>query len=126
MRREIDKSAYQFQKEVENGERMIIGVNCFTDASEIEVLPKRVLPHPYEEKRLASAQKRQIGSLKKIKKERDNAKVNLCLKRLKDAAMDDGVNMIPVILEAVKAYASVGEMCNVLREVWGEYSSFSR
>lgn len=121
VQKEIARSAYQFQKEVESGERKIVGVNCFTDENEIEVMPQRVVSL-YDEKRLASAEARQIANLQKVKRERDNGKVSACLKRLKEAAADDSVNLIPVILEAVKAYATIGEMCQVLKEVWGEYN----
>ena len=60
-----------------------------------------------------------------MKAERDNEKVQASLKRLRDAAQDEEVNLIPVILEAVKVYASVGEMCGVLREVFGEYQAYN-
>ena len=122
MQKEIAQSAYQFYKEVERGERMIVGVNCFTGEHEIEVMPERVVPHPYDQERKATAEKRQLANLQKVKKERDNARVELCLKELRESAQDDSTNMIPIILEAVKAYASLGEICGVLREEWGEYS----
>jgi len=60
----------------------------------------------------------------KIKQERDNQKVQSTLKRLKEAAQDNDVNLIPPVLEAVKAYATVGEICDVLKEVFGEYSTY--
>ncbi len=122
MQKEIATSAFRFQKEVENGERLIVGVNCFTGEHEIEVMPQRVIPHPYDEERKATAEKRQIANLHKVKKERDNEKVGVCLKEIKESAQDDSVNMVPSILEAVKAYATIGEICDVLREVWGKYT----
>lgn len=122
MQKEIAISSYQFQKEVEKGERVIVGVNSFVGEHEIDVMPQRVVPHPYDEERKATAEKRQIADLQKVKKERDNEKVRVCLKEIKESAKDDSVNMIPSMLEAVKAYATIGEICDVLKEVWGKYT----
>jgi methylmalonyl-CoA mutase N-terminal domain/subunit len=122
IQKEIATSAFRFQKEVENGERLIVGVNCFTGEHEIDVMPQRVVPHPYDEERKATAEKRQIANLQKVKKERDNQKVEECLKEIKRSAQDDSINMIPSILEAVKAYATIGEICDVGRDVWGKYT----
>lgn len=124
MQREIAKSAFQFQKEVESGERLIVGVNCFTGENEIEVMPHRVVAHPYDEDNLASAGERQVANLEKVKRERDNDRVKVCLKEIKKAAQDVSINMMPPILDAVRAYATVGEICHVLREVWGEQKPF--
>jgi methylmalonyl-CoA mutase N-terminal domain/subunit len=60
-----------------------------------------------------------------VKKERDNAQVKACLRRLEDAARDETVNLLPLFVEAVKAYATVGEVCGVLRTVFGEYQPFT-
>ncbi len=124
MQREIAKSAFQFQKEVESGERLVVGVNCFTGENEIEVMPQRVVAHPYDEDKLASAGERQVAKLQKVKRERDNDGVKACLKRVREAARDDSANVVPPILDAVRAYATVGEICHVLREVWGEQKPF--
>ncbi|MFH1350999.1 MAG: methylmalonyl-CoA mutase family protein, partial [Pseudomonadota bacterium] len=66
----------------------------------------------------------QVAKLEKVRRERDNERVEASLRRLQEAARDQEVNLIPVILEAVKIYATVGEMCNALREVFGEYESY--
>ena len=66
----------------------------------------------------------QVKRLKKLKSERDNEKVNKSLSDLKQVAQGDN-NLMPYILDAVKAYASLGEICNVLREVFGEYQQVS-
>jgi len=121
MQREITKSALKYQREIESGERTLVGVNKFSGENELEVSTNRMLLHPYDPARREKAEQTQIANLTKIKKERDNAQVQATLKRLREAARDESVNLLPPILEAVKAYASVGEICHVLREVFGEY-----
>ena len=69
-----------------------------------------------------SAEQRQIERLKKLRKERDNARVQKTLKELKEAAIE-GENLVLPCMAAVKAYATVGEICGVLRKLWGEYRS---
>lgn len=118
---EIANSSYQFQKEMDSGQRIIVGVNAFVDENELEVTTNRLVPHPYDSVKRAEAQERQIASLKKVKRERDNKQVRSTLNQLHEAARDEEVNLIPVILDAVKAYATIGEICGVLREVFGEY-----
>ena len=85
-------------------------------------------PEPFEDadfdKLREEAEEKQIANLARVRQERDDAEVDSCLKRLKEAAGDESVNLMPAILEAVKAYASVGEMCGVLREVFGEYEGY--
>lgn len=125
MQQEIAKSAYQFQGEVETKERVIVGVNRFTGEHELEVTTTRLVEHPYDPAKRAEAEEKQIANLAKMKRERDNEKVQVCLKRLDEAARDEDVNLIPQILEAVKAYASIGEMCDILRGVFGEYRAYN-
>ena len=125
MQREITKSAYQFQRALETGERVIVGVNQFTGEQELEVLPSRLVEHPYDPQKRASAEEKQIAKLAGVKRERDNESVQACLNRLDEAARDEEVNLIPPILEAVKAYATLGEMCHVLRGVFGEYQAYN-
>lgn len=125
VQQEIAKSAYQFQKEVESGERVIIGLNKFTGENELEVVVKRSLPHPYDPVKKASAEQRQIANLAKVKAERDNKKVDLALTRLKNEARDETANLMPPILDAVKEYATLGEITEVLKSVFGEYKAVS-
>ncbi|MDF1613174.1 acyl-CoA mutase large subunit family protein [Stygiobacter electus] len=108
---EIQKSAYRYQQEVEKGERVIVGVNKFKiDEPE----PKDLLK--IDEK----VQNEQIEFLNKVRNERNNSKVKEKLNALKLAAQSD-VNLMPFIIDAVKVYASIGEICNVMRDVFGEY-----
>ncbi len=109
--REIAESAYRFQREVEAGERNIVGVNCLTDETDTGV---RTL---YIDERVAEAQVERLDTLRAT---RDGAAVERTLELLRHAA-DGTENLMPPILEAVRAYATVGEMCDALRDVWGEY-----
>ena len=121
VQREIARSAYQQQKEIETGERIIVGVNKFTGPDELEVSTTRLVPHPYDPAKRVEAEEKQIANLTQVKKDRDNQAVEASLKRLKEAARDESENTIPPILESVKLYTTLGEMCNVLRDVFGEY-----
>ena len=121
MQREVAKSAYQFHKEVESGKRMVVGINRFTGDNELNVTTSRLVPHPYDPKKREDAEERQLANLAKVKKERDNRSVQSTLKELHKAAKDEKENLIPYFLDCVKAYATVGEMCNVLRDVFGEW-----
>jgi len=122
---EIAKSAYQFQKEMESGERVVVGLNKFTGENELEVAINRSVPHPYDPEKRASAEQRQIANLAKVKRERDNAKVDSALRRVKDEARDEKANLMPPILEAVKEYATLGEISGILKQVFGEYNASS-
>jgi len=124
MQSEITKSALQYQREIEQGERTLVGVNKFIGENEMEVTTNRQLVHPYDPERRKKAEQIQITNLQKVKQDRDNALVNETLKRLQQAAPDESINLIPLILDAVKAYASIGEICGVLRDVFGEYEAY--
>jgi methylmalonyl-CoA mutase N-terminal domain/subunit len=111
IQQEIADSAYQYQKEIETKKRIIVGVNQF----QMEEEPLRnILRIPPEVERT------QKEKLARIKKERDSEKVRKALAALKTAAQGTN-NVVPPILEAVKAYATVGEISDTLREVFGEY-----
>jgi methylmalonyl-CoA mutase N-terminal domain/subunit len=111
IQQEIADSAYQYQKEIETKKRIIVGVNQF----QMEEEPLRnILRIPPEVERT------QKEKLTRIKKERDSEKVRKALAALKTAAQGTN-NVVPPILEAVKAYATVGEISDTLREVFGEY-----
>ncbi|OGU70662.1 MAG: methylmalonyl-CoA mutase [Ignavibacteria bacterium RBG_16_34_14] len=109
---EIQKASYDFEKEVEQGKRIIVGLNKFQSADEDEV--------PELLKINMEVQEEQIKFLNKIRKERDQRNVDKALNDLKKAASTDE-NLIPYIIDAVKSYASVGEICNTMRTVFGEY-----
>ncbi len=121
MQREVARSAYERQKRLEEGIDLIVGVNCYTGENELEVQTTRLVPHPYDPQRRENAEKVQIVRLKEIKQNRDNKKVNELLKDLKKAAAQEEVNLMPHFIECVKAYATLQEICDTLREVFGEY-----
>src|SRR5207237_3897813 len=109
--KEIAESAYRFQQAVERKEKVIVGVNDFVQSDEppIEIL--------YIDE---SASDKQLAKLEKLRKTRDHDAVRRSLDRLRGAATTKE-NLMPPILDAVRAYATVGEMCHALRGVWGEY-----
>jgi methylmalonyl-CoA mutase N-terminal domain/subunit len=109
--REIAESAYRFQQAVERRDKVIVGVNEFATAGETPV------PTLYIDEGTAE---RQLESLAALKRERSADAVTRTLDALKRAA-EAGANTMPLLLDAVRAYATVGEMCDALREVWGEY-----
>jgi methylmalonyl-CoA mutase N-terminal domain/subunit len=108
---EIGESAYQYQKEIETKKRIIVGLNQF----QMEEEPLRDILRIKPE-----VEQYQKAKLSKVKKERDNTKVKETLAVLKKAAQGTD-NVVPPILEAVKVYATLGEISDTLREVFGEY-----
>ena len=110
---EIEKNAYKTQIDIENKKIIEVGVNDFIAESE----EKNILFKIDD-----SVRKRQIENLRKLKESRDNEKVRELLDIIKVKAMTTE-NLLPFFLEAVESYATVGEISNALREVWGEYKS---
>ena len=124
MQRALAQSAYEYQRKFENGEETVVGVNEFTGEQEIEVLPNRMIPYPYDAAKRAEAEEKQTAKLASMRKQRDNHRVKTILAQLKEAARDEGVNLMPLIIDAVSAYATIGEICGTLKEVFGEYSGY--
>ena len=112
---EIAQASYEYQHTIETGERKIVGVNAFTESGneQIELL------HIDE-----TAESSQVEKLTKLKKRRDNDRVLRSLEALRTAAIGTE-NTMPHILEAVRAYATVGEICDIFREVFGTYTESS-
>ena len=111
IQKEIQDSAYRYQKEIEKNERIVVGLNRFQVKEEKPSNLLRVDP---------GVRITQMEKLKKLKRERDHERVKRCLARLKQSAEGQENLMVP-ILDAVKAYATLGEICDTLREVFGEY-----
>ena len=109
--RVIGKEAYEQLKQIKSGERVHIGVNKFRTDEPLSIKLMKVDPKEEE---------RQIEKVKRLKRERDNKKVETVLRELKGAAIE-GVNVMPFVLDAVKVYATGGEICDTLRGVYGEY-----
>jgi methylmalonyl-CoA mutase N-terminal domain/subunit len=109
--KEIQDSAYWYQKAVERKEKIIVGVN------EFRVEKEEPIPILYIDETVA---KRQLERLRKVRKTRNQSLVKECLSNLKKAARDEE-NLMPYILKAVKAYATLGEIIDSLKEIYGEY-----
>jgi len=112
--KEIQDSSYRYQKEIESSKRTVVGVNKF------------VSPYPKIAGLLrvkSEVEKRQRERTAQVRKERDNGKANQALKRLEDVARSTD-NTMPAFLECVEAYATVGEMCDILRKVFGIQKEF--
>ena len=112
MQKEITESAYRFQKAVESKERIIVGVNKFVSEEKAPIKILRIDPE---------IEKALIERLNQIKRQRNQAKVKEALSRLRGAAEREDVNLMPFVIDAVKEYATLGEICDTLREVFGEY-----
>lgn len=112
MQQEMAAHAYEYQHEVELGKRTVIGVNKFNDSKKLaeqDVLTADL-----------SVGERQIARLEKMKAARDNEAVKAALEKLREAAKGTE-NLMPYLIDAVKTYATLGEICSVLREEFGEY-----
>ncbi len=112
MQQEMAAHAYEYQHEVELGKRTVIGVNKFNDSKKLaeqDVLTADL-----------SVGERQIARLEKMKAARDNDAVKAALEKLREAAKGTE-NLMPYLIDAVKTYATLGEICGVLREEFGEY-----
>jgi len=109
--REIQESAYRLQRQLETKDRIVVGVNQFT--TEGETPPELLRLDP-------EVGRKRVAQLVALRARRDNAAVEASLTKIRAAARGDE-NMMPLLLEAAEAYATVGEICGVLREEWGEY-----
>jgi methylmalonyl-CoA mutase N-terminal domain/subunit len=109
--KEIAESAYRFQQAVEAREQIIVGVNDFVSDEDAQIGTLYI-----DE----SAGDRQLARLDEVRRRRDNSRVRKAIGLLQ-AGATNGVNLMPLLIEAVRAYATVGEMCDGLRQVWGEY-----
>ncbi|MEF8936823.1 MAG: methylmalonyl-CoA mutase family protein, partial [Halovenus sp.] len=111
VQRQIQDTAFERQQEIESGERIIVGVNEFTVEEEEHVDIEEVSK---------AQQEKQRGRLEEIREERDDAAVEARLDALEDAARGDE-NLMPYIVDAVKVYATTGEICDAMRSVFGEH-----
>jgi len=109
--REIQESAFRLQRMAETRERIVVGVNQFQTGS--VVVPEMLRVE-------AAVARNQVERLQALRASRDGAAVDAALARIRAAARGTD-NMVPLLIEAVEAYATIGEICNVLRDEWGEY-----
>ena len=112
--RAIQESSYLFQREMEEGKKTVVGINKF-----VSTYPAIQSLHQAD----TEQEKKQIERLNQIKKNRDNSKVNQSLKRLEEVAHSSS-NTIPAFIECVESYATLGEICDVLRHVFGSQKEY--
>ncbi len=112
VQKEIQDSAYQYQREIEAGERIVVGVNKYHIAEDAS--PELLQADP----RIRETQSQRIAD---VKANRSQTSVEAALRALAEAAKNPTASLMPLILEAARSYATIGEMCNVLRAEFGEY-----
>jgi methylmalonyl-CoA mutase, N-terminal domain len=108
--REIAEASFRYQAEVESGKRVVVGVNRYLHAGDEPIPILRIDP---------ALERKQIDRLTSVRARRDSAAVEARLSALKDAAALEGVNLMPLIVDAARDYVTLGEMCDALRDVWG-------
>ena len=111
LQREIAEAAYRYQMEIDTHQRVVVGVNELTEDEPIQIPLLQMDPEGYE---------RQVARLEQVRRERDNERVGVTLDALRQAARTTE-NTMPYILDCVRAYATLGEIMGVFREVFGEY-----
>ncbi len=110
--REIAESAARYQTEIEKKDRIIVGVNDYVVQEDLKVPLLRMD---------VAGERHQVDRLQRIRRERDGAKVQATLDAIRDGAKKERANMMPLFIDAVKEYATLSEIMNVLRKEWGEY-----
>ena len=108
--REIADASFRYQAEVEAKQRIVVGVNRYRLADEPELELLRIDP---------ALEQKQIERVQALRARRDGAKVEASLARLKEGAVREDVNLMPLLVDAARDYVTMGEMCDALREVWG-------
>jgi methylmalonyl-CoA mutase N-terminal domain/subunit len=111
IQREIQQAAYDYQKSIESGERVVVGVNRYQDERGTPLPLLRIDPE---------VERAQVEQLRKLRARRDASRLQTALRQVEETARSEQ-NLMPAILEAVKAYATVGEISDAMRRVFGEY-----
>ena len=110
MQREIAEASFRYQSEVESEQRVVVGVNRYRTDDEQPVELLRVDP---------AVERKQVERVQAVRARRDSAAVESALGRLREDAAVEGRNLMEPILAGSRAYVTMGEMCDVLRETWG-------
>ncbi|MGA2926291.1 MAG: methylmalonyl-CoA mutase family protein [Solirubrobacteraceae bacterium] len=110
--REIADSAFELQAEIDSGRRLVVGVNAFTEGDDAATPILRIDP---------ALEQQQIARVRAAKADRDAAAVQAVLGRLRAAAGDPGVNLMPLLIDAARLHVSEGEIVHALQQVWGDY-----
>jgi methylmalonyl-CoA mutase N-terminal domain/subunit len=108
--REVAEASFRYQAEVESGKRVVVGVNRYVLDDEVPIPLLKIDP---------ALEQKQIDRLAGVRARRDSAAVESRLAALREAAAKDGVNLMPLIVDAARDYVTLGEMCDALRDVWG-------
>ncbi|MDQ3380638.1 MAG: methylmalonyl-CoA mutase family protein, partial [Actinomycetota bacterium] len=108
--REIAEASFRYQAEVESGKRVVVGVNRYLEGGENPIPILKIDP---------GLEQKQIDRLAGVRARRDSSRVESRLAALSEAAAKDGVNLMPLIVDAARDYVTLGEMCDALRAVWG-------
>ncbi|MBA3717384.1 MAG: methylmalonyl-CoA mutase family protein [Actinobacteria bacterium] len=108
--REIADASFRYQSEVEAGQRVVVGVNRYEMDEDHDLELLRIDP---------ALERKQIERVQALRGRRDSGAVEAALAKLKEASLRDGVNLMPLIVDASRAYTTMGEMCDALRETWG-------
>jgi methylmalonyl-CoA mutase N-terminal domain/subunit len=108
--REIADASFRYQSEVEAKQRVVVGVNRYEFDEEAPIELLHVDP---------ALERKQVERVQALRARRDSAAVEEALARLKEASLRDGVNLLPLIVDAARVYTTMGEMCDALRETWG-------
>jgi methylmalonyl-CoA mutase N-terminal domain/subunit len=111
--REIADASYELQGRIDHGDRIVVGVNRYTEGDDGHTELLRIDP---------ALERKQIDRVQGVKGRRDSAAVAAGLARLKAAAADDGENLMPYLLEVARAHATEGEIIHALQEVFGSYT----
>jgi len=110
---EIQEAAYQYQRSVEVGDQIVVGVNAFQTDEVVDLEPLRVDP---------AIEDNQRSRLASLRQRRDHQQAAALLKQLKESAVQEH-NLMPLFIECVESGLTLGEICNTLRGVWGEYQA---
>ncbi|HWN71949.1 MAG TPA: methylmalonyl-CoA mutase family protein [Haliangium sp.] len=111
--REIARSAYEFQRQVDGGDRSIVGVNKYRNAGDDDQIPTLKIEPEVE--------REQIERIKALRARRDEQAAQQALARVREAVRDEKINVMPPIIDAVKAYVTLGEICDIFRKELGEH-----
>jgi len=112
--REIARSAYDFQRQVDSGERVIVGVNRYQQADEGDPIPTLKID--------IESEKRQADRVRAVRSRRDAAAADRCLAAVRTAARDPDANLMPPIVDAVKNHVTLGEICEIFRDEFGVHT----
>jgi methylmalonyl-CoA mutase, N-terminal domain len=110
--REIADAAYDLQRQIDNGQRIVVGVNDYTEGDDTEIEILRIDPQ---------LERKQIGRVQAVRARRDAAAVETSLAALREAAATDA-NLMPLLLDCARVHASEGEVVSALQDVWGSYT----